>query len=703
MSIFRILAVLIFLPLGYACGNNDSVLKSSGYYIHMGENETDKKWSEFLYNNLIKYTDYKGIITKHKKENYKTIEIQVNENLENDYCIVHQNDAVILKAKNESNIEWLIYQFIALVSECDERIIASEIPPAIIKCETQCRNFNFVYREPHFSPNLRYDYVPMIGTNIVERDWGIWGHNLSKVLHNGKNDSVYARQGEVVNYEQFCFSSNETFRQIKEYIIDNYGNSKDYIQWFMIMPNDNNIVCQCHLCQKNGNTATNATPAVTTLIQKLSKDFPYHQFFTTAYITTLAAPQNSLPANTGVMVSTIELPKGTALNSQKEVSMFLATCSNWGNTTPNVYIWDYAANFDDYLTPIPVLYGLKKQLQFYKSNGITGVFLNASGYDYSPFDDVKTYVSAALMMNTDYPVDSLCKAYYHKFYPVAGKLLTSYYLSLEKDFEKKDKPYSMYAGFPEISRTYFDAEKFVEFYNELASVIEKTTGEEKEKLQKLYTALTYTRLQVAYYQINGKNGFATINNKVLTAKPEIKTMLAQLMNYKQYKDLINYKETRGELKTYIDNWDLLTENKGFNNLLLGEPLKVVSKLDEEYQQTNVLNDGVLGFPTEYHQGWHISSVDLHVQLNAKNLQKAKNICMRFMNSKRHKIYPPGKIEIFKDKKLYKTITNLKTQDNIEYLDEKIDLNNAEQIEIIIYKKPDTKSTLACDEIQLTGM
>ena len=57
----------------------------------------------------------------------------------------------------------------------------------------------------------------------------------------------------------------------------------------------------------------------------------------------------------------------------------------------NIYIWDYINNFDDYLTPFPILKIAQQRLQFFKQHGASGIFFNGSGYSYSSFDEMIFY------------------------------------------------------------------------------------------------------------------------------------------------------------------------------------------------------------------------------------------------------------------------------------------------------------------------
>lgn len=699
---------LFLFFLSFGCSgqgvNSNPGLKSKGYNIILGETGSGDKWGNYTFHHLSKRCSEKDIVTLHEKHNgFKNIRVEVDNNLPNDYKIEHTKNELILKTRNNNAIIWLIYQFINQLSREDERFSAEDLPPSYIEFYTHSYDFDFSYREPYFTPNLQKEFAPIIGTNSVETDWGIWGHNLSKILQEDENSDIYARSGNEIIKDQFCFSNDETFRQIREYIIDNFGNDSLYTQRIMIMPNDNDIVCNCDLCQSKGNTPTNATPAVSYLIRKLSTAFPYHSFFTSAYLSTKNPPKEKLPSKTGVIISTINIPKGVALEQQKEVKRFLDILTKWEKYTPNIYIWDYASNFDDYLTPAPILYGLQKQLRFYKSVRVKGVFLNASGYDYSSFDDMKNYVASALMIDTELSVDELCRKYFTQYYPESGNVLADYYLSLEKKFDQKIKPYNIYAGFREIKNSYLDKDEFVDFYNRLPSLIEKANGEEKIKLQKLRTALSFTRLQIAHSEGHKNKGYASLDNSTMKIKKkEIQQYINYLSNYQSYADLSNYKEANGKLSAYIENWKEILNQKPVKNLLIGKPVQLISKMNDGYTDIDILNDGVLGFGSDYHQGWLLyTNNDLHLKFDTKDIGATNHLTIRFLADKRHRIYPPQKIEIYTDGRLYKKMIPREEEDHIASIKTELNLDGIQSVDLKIYHLPQSgRSTLACDEILL---
>lgn len=707
----RILLILLVVLSGCSA-KTPSTLQASIYAItSVGDAKSDR-WAQYLFTHLSKRaTDKSTVIMcsdseiKNLPKNHKVIYLEMTGDLKDDYCIKHSNNLLYISFSDDNTALWLVYQLIGKIAEDDDRFQAPGVPPAVIDFTNGCKSFDFAYREPYFAPNLEPDYAPIIGTCNVEVDWGLWGHNLAKVIGEmePEGDNIYAMTEEERNKNQLCFSSPLLFDLTGEYIRDNFGNGKSKSYRFMIMPADNSLVCTCHSCVELGNTEHNATPAVIKFIGKLAEKFPMHQFFITAYGTTVSLPKHQLPENVNVFFSTMNLPKGIEPNNDlTETYNFKKQIEEWSAKTNNIYLWDYAANFDDYLTPLPVLYGLQKQLKFYKGLGIKGVFLNASGYDYSPFDDVKTFVSAVLMMNVDADIDKLSRKFFEKEYPLSHQLLSDYYVQLEHNFSSKDMPYDMYGGMRQTVNSYLNVDDFVRFYNALGELLSGTEiqGTEREKLQKLYTALTYTRLQVAYVAGTGEWGYANKEGNKTIVKPEVKQYLRPLEKFREYPDMKRYKEADGFLSDYVTEWKQLSAKNPSVNALIGTPIKIVSEPDEGFEKADLLNDGTLGFANDYHQGWYLSSNDLRVGFSAENIRYAKTIKFRFLNNERHGILPPEKVILIVDGNEAGVVSGekMKTSGNIVEGSMAVNLSKATDIELKFVGKQAKKSVIGCDEI-----
>ena len=156
------------------------------------------------------------------------------------------------------------------------------------------------------------------------------------------NKALYATVEGKRNESQLDFASDALYQEVEHYIIDNFGAEPP--MKFVIMPNDNPIVSDTPKNKSLGSTSTNATPSVSYLVNKLAKRFPKHTFYTSGYRTTRIPPTERLADNTGVIISTIDLPKGIALPSGKATETFYHTLSQWKAKTNDLYLWDYACD-----------------------------------------------------------------------------------------------------------------------------------------------------------------------------------------------------------------------------------------------------------------------------------------------------------------------------------------------------------------------
>lgn len=705
--------ILLWISL-VCCSFGKPEIKAEKYLISAEEDAKSEQLAAYLFYHLSKRTKEKSSVELHKgtpprkiPKGVKNIHIEVMDDLKNSYCIEHTSSRLLVQVCEWKTALWIVYQIIGKIAAEDQRFVANDIPPPMIDFNTGRENFDFTFREPFFALNLEEDVATMIGTNNVDTDWGIWGHNLSKILDPHNGDDLFAMVDGERNRDQICFSSPVLFEQLCAYIIDNYGDGTDQSVRFMIAPNDNSLVCTCNACTALGNTEKYATPAVHSTIIKLSERFPNHQFYMTAYHTTAMPTNYHLPKKCGVFLSSIHLPKGVALDSQPQVNEFLQLLDAWRTKTDNVYIWDYAANFDDYLTPIPVLLSLQQQLKFYKKNGIKGVFLNASGYDYSPFDDVKTFVAAALMMDVDADVEKLITQFHQKKYPQTHDLINNYFISLEKRFFSMDMPYDMYGGMRENVTSYLDKEEFVRFYDALRDALPSTTGDEHYLLRKLYTALTFTRLQIAYIQGADRWGYALKKGDKMVVKPEIATMIEDLRQFANYDNMQNYKEFDGSLARYIGQWEHLLQLGDFENLLLEMPVEVSTNTSERAEKTMLLTDGTPGFTQDYHDGWFLVTADeMSIHFPAVSLDKTKMIKLRFLQMEKHDISLPTHIELVVDGvgiPFRQVDNNATTEDpkgafTMSYV-LPVDFSGNKSFEIKIWGDKESKSIVAIDEVQ----
>lgn len=603
-----------------------------GYLVTIGEDPTDKdtRWAKYLFKHLSKRANVDEMVDfgVSEKDMWRII-IKIDPEMKDGFQLACKGADIRLTASDNRQMLWLQYQLIKQISQEDPRISGSDLPPALINIKDTCGTFAFDYQSIYSPTGLNPDYTGVVGLDNFDDSWGIWGHNLRKVLGEKKDlEKLYATIDGKKNDAQLCFSSEDMFRELESYIFDNFGEEDP--SRFVISPDDTPLACTCPSCTAMGNTAQNATPAVTELVTRLCNRFPNHFFFTTSYLSTRQVTDKQLPANAGVMISAIDFPLQQMDNKEGDVKQFKAQVEQWKKVTENIYIWDYINNFDDYLTPFPVLKIAQQRLQLFKKHGVKGVFYNGSGYSYSSLDEMRTFVLSALLINPELSVDELIRKYLYQEYPVAKKWLQDYYIELENN-ALSGKSLGLYAGIRNSENSYLERDRFIKFFDEMGDFVANAKGRERKMLHGLQTAFSFTRLE-----LGREFGFDT--------DAQARQWITQLKEHKAFAGMECYNESGDEIDYYIKEWEqyILASDLKKKNLFQG----IVP----------TLTDGIHGLPGNYHFGWVIfDQKENMINLPVEGMDASGTVYISFLNLPRHRFYPPQEVELLKDGVSYKKI------------------------------------------------
>lgn len=662
----------------------------------------DLRWSEYLCDHLRRRADG-GERTVRREDGGKlfTLTVAVDTLLRADFSVERERRGVRLTARDGRRMLWLQYQLMKSLADEDPRIEASDLPPATVGLRDTSGRFAFAFRGLYTPAAHDADRAGILASDDAETGWGLWGHQLGRVLADGP-EAVYALVGGERYDGQFCFSSEETYSRIEAYIADNFGEGDTASLRFVIAPADDDAICGCAACSAAGNTAKSATPAVVRLLTRLAGRFPHHKFFTLGYLSTLEPPPVAMPANAGVIVSAMDLPFAADAFRSPRGKKFAGRLDRWKNVAGTVYVWDYIQNFDDYLTPFPVLERMAERLRFYRDRGVGGVFLNGSGCDYVPFDDMRTYVLSALMLDPGQSPEALMYRYFAENYPRSGDLLAGFCADAERRAGASKRPLNLYGGIRSAEAEWLDAGTFVRFYEALEKVLPTTKEAERRNLHRLLTALSYTRLEIARSHGADSYGFAVNKGGRLRVNPSVEGWLAALDAHVDFPEMAFINESGLRLSDYLAQWrGRLLPGAGVRNLLLGVKPEAVSKPDEEYKDTGMLTDGVRGLPLGYHYGWHISSEDLEVAFPAGDTAHARRFEMSFLELPRHRLRAPRTVGIYKDGALYRIFVPVPdAEGRVFTASGAVDLAGAKRISVRAVRPDGKRVQLAADEICL---
>lgn len=501
----------------------------------------------------------------------------------------------------------------------------------------------FAYREPYFAQNFDPAFRLWNNTQTLEEVWGLWGHHIDKFIT--VTPQMMAIINGKVNDEQLDFSSPALQKALEKAIKEKSENDP-MVKKFMIMPYDNDLVCQCDQCLALGNTKTNASPAVFHLINQLASKFPKLEFFSTAYVSTETPPKEALGPNVGIMLSSMPFPKGIVIENTKQAEKIKNTISNWKNITKNIYLWDYAINFDNYFEFYPTVSITQKNLIFYKSNGITGVFMHGSDEgSFVAFGDLKCYLYAQLLNKPDLDLKAQIRLFLEKKYPKLGKDLAEYYLKIEEKSLENNKSIDIYGGIKQSKNKYLKIDDLNKIINKINVSYKDLAPEEQVAINSILLSCIFQKLELLRTNGLGPEGYASFNPETSGSvlNPEITNLIKALKKLGAALKIETYNESGFTLSHYISLWETNLISKPYKNFFYQKPFQVLSRLDEDYSDISLLNDGALGF-NDYYNNWLICTIDnLSIELNAEEVKSAKILQLHFLSDKKHKIYLPEKV------------------------------------------------------------
>jgi hypothetical protein len=617
-----------------------------------------------------------------------------------------EKNTVTLEGKDEDALEaavrYFFLKYVALNHASPGMNIANTVKEISVPADASYTTADaFEYREPYFPDNFDAGFRKWNNTHTLEETWGLWGHNIGKAIH--PSPKMMAQVNGKANDEQFCFTSPELEAALLDFI-KRQADENPVRNKFMVMPNDNDIVCQCSRCKAVGNTKTNASPAVYTLLNKLAAKFPALQFFSTAYITTQVPPPFKTAPNAGVMISTMAFPKGVVVEQSGKKEMIDKTFAGWKAVTDKMYLWDYAVNFDDYFEAYPTISITQKNWAYYKKMGVTGIFMQGSEDMYSAYADLKCCLYAQLLMDTTIDVKQQIRRFFEAKYPESGGLIADYYSRIEDRAMASAKVLDIYGGMAQSRKKYLQEEEFDAFYTALCQKAQVVGTKERDGLKPLLAALTFLKLELMHTNGIGPKGYAAVPvpGALATINQDVPVLLDRLTAFATETGIRVYNESGLLVTDYTAWWKSEIVGKPYRNLLFGKPLKFISAPDEEYPDVKMLNDGAIGFG-DYYTNWLLSTADaLAIEVNADDVREAKTVEMDFLQDTRHKIYLPQRVVVtIGDKKFEAAIqaTDSNTQAK-HHVSIPVTLLPADKKVVVqAVKQNDYKNrSIACDEI-----
>ena len=261
-------------------------------------------------------------------------------------------------------------------------------------------------------------------------------------------------------FRQRCLSNPDvlaiTIEKVKEAF-----RADDSVRIASVSQNDtaeDGFYCTCPECQKvldeEGAPSGSVLRFVNSVADAIKDEFPNRFIDTLAYRYTRKAPLKTKPRdNVIIRLCSIECcfshtfedcdelrPDGKVRNQT-----FVEDVEAWSAISKTLYVWDYIVNFLHYLTPYPNLHCLQKNMQFFASHHVDGVFSQGCGdMARSELCHLRAYLVAKLLWDPFCDIEAHAREFITLFYKGAAPMVMQYLKLIYTQLEKTKTHISLY-------------------------------------------------------------------------------------------------------------------------------------------------------------------------------------------------------------------------------------------------------------------
>ena len=199
-----------------------------------------------------------------------------------------------------------------------------------------------------------------------------------------------------------------------------------------ISQNDRSGYCECAACQavvaEEGALSGVVLRFVNAVAEEIEKQYPDFLVETTAYSETQPPPQVTRPrGNVLVRLCGIGCDFGQPLGSGEHNRGFREDLEAWSAISPHLFIWNYVANFSNFLLPHPNLHTLADDIRTFVANKAIGLFEQGdAGSTCGDFVELRVWLLAHLMWDPARDEQALIREFLQGYYGAAAEPLEEY-------------------------------------------------------------------------------------------------------------------------------------------------------------------------------------------------------------------------------------------------------------------------------------
>ena len=206
--------------------------------------------------------------------------------------------------------------------------------------------------------------------------------------------------------------------------------------------NDWRNYCRCAQCaacaDDEGSPAGPNLKFVNAVAEIVEREFPDVTIETLAYMFTRKPPKKVRPRrNVAVCLCSFECSFAVpfAESRHDHTVAFCEDLRGWGNICRNLFIYNYATNFRNYLFPFPNIRAMAGNYRLFRDCGARWLYDQSDSYGHhGEFAELKCYLQSKLMWNPDLDVEELIDRFMDGFYSAAAPHVRRYFNGLYSSF-----------------------------------------------------------------------------------------------------------------------------------------------------------------------------------------------------------------------------------------------------------------------------
>lgn len=483
-------------------------------------------------------------------------------------------------------------------------------------------------------------------------DFGLWGHSFSTLIppkeYFKNNPKLFALYEGERNTESLCMTNDTVVDLVEQKMTEIIAKTPN-AQFYSVSQNDDVVYCECSECKTMNEKYGGPQGSFYYFLNKIAAHFPKTKITTLAYLHTFRPPVNlKIEPNLYTILCPIELDRGKPITAQSAPS-FLKNLENWSTASPHLFLWDYTVQFSNYMSPFPNFQSFQDNYKLFKKNKVKGLFVQGYADVPGDFSELRQYLLAKLLWDTDIDVDAVTADFFRGFYGKAAPFVAKY-LNLIEANQKKSKAYlDIYSGPVQARNTFLTPEAMDQYDHLLEQAYAAVENDSvlSSRVHKLRLALEFAYFEQAKFYGKNQHGMFIVNTK---GEKEVKKGLTErVFNFtKSCNQFGIYELSEGGLSpdNYYKEWLEISKNTTTH---LGEDLKVtfITPPSDEFKGKGSygLVDGNRGYKDFNSNwiGWYENNAEIEIETNKLHFNTLK---LNFLSDQRHWIFTPKRIKIY---------------------------------------------------------